>query len=87
MAGGGRAGRELLVEQHVQVCRAEGSSEREIEESLRTKEALFDLLVDAEVRIRQDPGSKETVLERLRPSLAEVFWEEWRALSENVPGG
>ena len=44
LAGAGRPGRDVLLEQHRRICEADGWSEASIEATLRMKETCFDIL-------------------------------------------
>lgn len=68
LAGIGRPGREVLMDQHVSICKAEGFDADVIEESLAAKVEIFDLLAEAERRI-QRRDSPTHVLPELREQL------------------
>lgn len=80
LAGIGLPGRQSLIDQHLNMCKAEGWADSDIQQSLPQKEALFDILLEAQSRI--DAGESATsVLQDLETNLLEAFLGDL-ALSE-----
>ena len=72
LAGMGQPGRQGLLDQHVSICRAEGWSDDDIRQSLAQKEALFDMLMEAQSKI--DAGEPEAqALQDLSSALWSAF--------------
>lgn len=72
LAGMGQPGRQALLDQHVNICEAEGCPDHDIRQSLAQKEALFDMLVEAQSKI--DAGEPEAkVLSHLSSALWSAF--------------
>lgn len=72
LAGGGRPGREVLVDQHRRIASAEGVEEETIAVSLEVKQLVFDLLEDAAAQLSQ-VTQREPVLAELRSRLVDLF--------------
>ena len=72
LAGMALPGREVLLEQHKRICKAEGWPDDDIQSSLAQKEALFDILLNAQAEI--DSGSPAAaVLTNLKDDLLRSF--------------
>ena len=72
LAGGGRPGRQVLLDQHRNIARAEGVDEESIAISLEVKALVFDLLAEAGERLRAT-ADRETILAELRSRLVDLF--------------
>lgn len=72
LAGGGRPGREVLVDQHRRIAAAEGVEADAIAVSLEVKQRVFDLLQEAGKRLGRET-EREPVLAELRSRLVDLF--------------
>lgn len=80
LAGGGRPGRQVLIDQHRRICRADGLDEATIEASVVVKERLFGILQDADREIDAG-GDAPQILTTTREALARTLL----GLTEDAP--